>query len=80
MYVTLKTYAPDCASCSACSRENYQLPDPSANYVLVQKKTFIDSPELRRQRRGGLGIDKFKAGNVQKISCCDIREAFNNMN
>lgn len=78
MYATLKTYAPNCATCSSCSRETYQLPDPSSNYVLVQdkKKTFIDSPELRRQRRGGMGIDKFKPGNVQKKSCCDIREGF----
>lgn len=76
MYATLKTYAPNCTSCSSCSRENYQLPDPSSNYVLVQDKMFIDSPELRRQRRGGMGIDKFKAGNIQKKSCCDIREGF----
>lgn len=73
MYATLSAYAPDC---SACSRENYQLPDPSANYALIPDKVFIDSPQLRRQRRGGLGIDKFKPGNVQKKSCCDIREAF----
>lgn len=76
MYVTLQTYAPDC---SACSRENYQLPDPSTNYALIQKKIFIDSPELRRQRRGGMGIDKFMLGNVQKKSCCDIREGFKNV-
>lgn len=73
MYATLDTYAPDC---SGCSKENYRLPDPSANYALIQDKEFIDSPELRRQRRGGLGIDKFKPGNVQKRSCCDIHEGY----
>lgn len=73
MYATLKTYAPDCSS---CSRENYQLPDPSANYALIQDKVFIDSPELRSQRRGGSGIDSYKPGNIQKKTCCDIHEGF----
>ena len=34
MYATLDTYAPDC---SECSKENYRLPDPSANYALIRE-------------------------------------------
>lgn len=71
MYETLKTY-PTCAIYN--TRENYQ--DPASNFALNPKKVFIDSPELRSKRRGGMGIDSYKPGNIEKKSCCYSREGF----
>lgn len=53
MYATLETYDlhdPKCKYNSSV-RENFTITPKK------QKKIFIDTPELRRKRRGGKGID-----------------------
>jgi hypothetical protein len=59
MYATLETYDLHDAHCEKNKvRENFMLkPKPKTSKRKQQKEFFVDTPELRRQRRGGKGWD-----------------------
>lgn len=59
MYATLETYEQHDFHCPKYhTRENYEGDQPSPHRQA--RRVFIDTPELRRKRRGGMGIDSLK--------------------
>jgi hypothetical protein len=64
MYATIETYDQHDLHCpNYYSRENYEEQQPVKPR---RKELMIDTPELRRKRRGGLGIDSMKKHEVRE--------------
>ena len=59
MYATLETYDLHDPQCDHYkTKENFEI--IREDFTPNPKKAFIDTPELRRKRRGGRGIDSCK--------------------
>lgn len=64
MYARLEKYSSGCSSCGGGKPSNAQKPFVLNRYTPKPKKYFIDSPQLRLQRRGGGGIDSYQNYNI----------------
>ena len=64
MYATLETYDLHDLDCPKYyTRENYEGQEPIKPR---RKEPIIDTPESRRKRRGGMGIDSLKKNQIRE--------------